>query len=92
LLAGAPADDLDDDGEDRHAEDERGEVEVQLRDRPHRQARAEVREGPVRRLLARRLLGLDGQREEDQDDGGEQQTGRARAPAHSPARSHRFGP
>jgi len=37
LVARTPPDDLDDDGEDRAPEDEGGEVEVELGDRPHRE-------------------------------------------------------
>src|SRR5262249_45177092 len=47
-LAGAPADGLDDHGEDRNAEDERGEVQMQLRDGPHREPRAQHGKRAVR--------------------------------------------
>src|SRR5262249_58576910 len=47
-VARPPADDLDDHGEDRDAEDERGEVQVELGDRPHCEARSDEREGAVR--------------------------------------------
>ena len=44
-----PADELDDDGEDRHAQDERGEVQVDLGDHPDREPRADHGKRPVRR-------------------------------------------
>src|SRR6185295_13314801 len=62
-----PADDLDDDGEDRHPEDERGEVEVQLCDRPHGQARADQRESAIGRLFDR-FLGQRRQRREEREE------------------------
>jgi hypothetical protein len=54
-VTGAPADDLDDDGEDRHAEDEGGEVQMELGDRPDRQPRADQRECAVCRVFGRVL-------------------------------------
>ena len=56
-----PAHELDDDGEDRHAQDEGGEVQVDLGDYPDREPRADVGEGPVRGLLL--LLSPAGGRE-----------------------------
>jgi hypothetical protein len=74
LVPRAPADDLDDDGEDRHAEDERGEIQVQLGDRPHREAGADPRKTTVRRLL-RRFLCERGQGARKNDDASENETG-----------------
>jgi hypothetical protein len=69
-VAGPPADDLDDDGEDRNAQDEGREVQVELGDRPHGQPRAEGRERPVRRFLGG-LLGLHRQHGDEQRGGRE---------------------
>jgi hypothetical protein len=73
-VASAPADDLDDDGEDGAAQDEGGEVQVQLGDGPHGQTGADEREGPVGGL-AGGLLRADGQRGEHGEEGGEGEEG-----------------
>jgi hypothetical protein len=62
----APADDLDDHGEDRDAEDERGEVQMELRHGPDREAGPEHRELAVRRLL-RSLLRERGKRRQHEE-------------------------
>ncbi len=76
-LTRPPADRLDDDGEDGNAEDERGEVEMQLSHGPHGEARAEDGERAVRGILRRALSGRlrvggkhgeHGDREADEDD------------------------
>ena len=83
--AGPPGHDLDDDGEDRHAQDERGEVEVDLGDDPHRQPRADVGEGAVGRLarLGRRRLGAGAGRQGAER--GADQEGQEEKPGQRPA-------
>src|SRR5262249_14992716 len=72
-FACAPTNDLDDDGEDGNPEDERGEVQVELGDRPHGEARAEHGEVAVRGLADRllRVRRRDSGESEDSDDGEE---------------------
>ena len=79
LLARPPADDLDDHREDRYAEDEGREVQVQLGHRPHGQPRADQREVTVGRFLGR-VLRLDRQcADDDYRKGTEQDDTRALA-------------
>src|SRR5262249_13111936 len=75
-VARPPANRLDDDREDRYAEDEGREVQVELRDRPDRQARADQREGAVRGLLGG-VLGQGGERG-GEEEGEERRHGQSR--------------